>query len=65
MISADLTAWLDQMFAANAKRDAEYRAAQPKLPPLTYRQRRAEWAAMGKTGDDAAQAMQGELDRRR
>jgi hypothetical protein len=61
----DADAWLASILAANAAlREKAIREA-PKLPKLSYRQRRAEWAAIGLEGEDAARAMERELNRRR
>jgi hypothetical protein len=61
-VVGDVEAWLRDLLADNAKaRKKRIR----DVPKPSYRQRRAEWAAIGKTGEDAAEAMQRELDRRR
>ncbi len=61
----DADAWLASILAANAAAREKWIRESPTLPKPSYRQRRAEWAAMGKTGEDAAEAMLSELNRRR
>jgi hypothetical protein len=59
----DADAFLGQLLAENARARAAAIARTPKLPKPSYRQRRAEWAALGKTGEDARAAMEQELER--
>jgi hypothetical protein len=59
----DARTHIDGILGRMAELHASNLAAAPKLPRLSYKQRRASWAAMGKTGEDAHAAMQRELDR--
>ncbi len=59
----DADAWLGQLLADNTQARAAAIARAPKLPKPSYKTRRAEWAAMGKSGEDARLAMEAEMDR--